>query len=87
MENENAGIEADQVYIVAELAEFLRVSLKTVYRLAESGKIKHMRIGASIRFSGENIIEYLKSIEVKRRDPSPSTPPDDKLPAEGEKGA
>ena len=47
-----------------EVAETLSVSPRTVRRLAERRKISHRRVGRQIRFSEDDISEYLATSRV-----------------------
>ncbi len=47
-----------------ELKDFLGVSILTVYRLIESGKLPAFKIGKSLRFHREDIIAYLKNQRI-----------------------
>ena len=40
----------NKLYKATELAEILKISAKTVYKLANEGKIESYRIGKSVRF-------------------------------------
>lgn len=44
----------------AEVAELLRVSSMTVYRLIKSGELRAARIGKSYRISEEDVDAYLQ---------------------------
>ena len=44
---------------VAEVADILRVSTMTVYRLIKSGELRALRIGKSFRISEEDFDAYL----------------------------
>jgi excisionase family DNA binding protein len=44
---------------VAEVADSLRVSTMTVYRLIKSGDIRAVRVGKSYRLTQEDVDEYL----------------------------
>ena len=44
---------------VAEVAEMLRVSTMTVYRLIKSGELHAIRIGKSYRLAEEEVDRYL----------------------------
>jgi excisionase family DNA binding protein len=44
---------------VAEVAQHLRVSNMTVYRLINSGELPALRIGKSYRLRGEDVDRYL----------------------------
>jgi len=50
---------------VRKLAEYFGCSIPTVRRWVASGDLKCTRIGQSVRFSPENIAEFLKASESK----------------------
>lgn len=47
-----------------ELKDFLGVSILTVYRLINGGKLPAFKIGKSLRFHREDIIDYLKAQRI-----------------------
>ncbi len=49
----------EEVLIALEVAELLRLHVKTVYKLAEEGVIPGKRIGRSWRFSRADILEFI----------------------------
>lgn len=54
--NENADtygviIARMRLYKAREIAEILRVSIGTVYRLGREGKLKRVKVGRSVRFA------------------------------------
>ncbi len=49
-----------KLYTIDEVAEYLRVTRRTIYRYIEQGKLPAYRVGDSWRFSDEDISEYLK---------------------------
>ncbi|OHQ51330.1 excisionase [Corynebacterium sp. HMSC070H05] len=46
---------------VAEVAEIMRVSKMTVYRLVHSGELPAVRVGRSFRVNENAVNEYLES--------------------------
>lgn len=52
-----------KLWTEAELAAHLQVSEGTVVRERKRGRLKYTRIGTKIRFSEEQIQEYLKGQE------------------------
>ena len=50
---------------VAEVADVLRVSTMTVYRLVKSGEIAAIRVGKSYRIAESELQKYLESGEVQ----------------------
>ena len=51
-----------------ELAELLHVSMTSVYRLVENGKIPHYKVGGSLRFGMKDISAYLERNRVESID-------------------
>jgi excisionase family DNA binding protein len=47
------------IYTVKDIQNILRVSRQTAYDLCNSGKIKTLRVGTSIRVTREAFEEYL----------------------------
>lgn len=47
------------MYTVKEVAEFLKVSPMTIYRLTETKRIKYKKVGGQLRFTKKDIAEYL----------------------------
>jgi excisionase family DNA binding protein len=47
-------------YTVEEVAQLLRVSARTVYRLVERGELRALRVGDLYRISQENLDSYLR---------------------------
>ena len=56
MVNEDKG----KFLTVAEVAEIMRVSKMTVYRLVHGGELPAVRVGRSFRVSEEDVDEYLR---------------------------
>lgn len=53
---------------VNEVAERWRVSKMTVYRLVESGALRAIKVGQSIRIAAESVEEYEKnSVQTMNR--------------------
>lgn len=50
---------ADRLYTVAEVAEHMRVSNMTVYRLIKSGAMPAVRVGKSYRMRQRDLEAYL----------------------------
>ena len=48
---------------VDEVAERLRVSRMTIYRLVHAGKIRHLKVGGSFRIPESAYADYLKGAE------------------------
>lgn len=49
------------VYTVKEIAEMMRVSEMSVYRLVKSGKLAGFKAGGSIRITEEALQEFFKT--------------------------
>jgi len=52
-----AGVE---YLTVAEVAEIMRVSKMTVYRLVHTGELDSIRVGRSLRLPAASVLAYLK---------------------------
>jgi excisionase family DNA binding protein len=51
----------DQVLTVREVADYLKVNERTIYRLATEGEIPAFRVGASWRFRKEDVETWIAS--------------------------
>ena len=50
----------DQVLTVKEVAEYLKVNDRTVYRMATAGKIPAFKVGSSWRFKQTEIEKWIE---------------------------
>lgn len=50
----------DLVYTIAEAAQLLKVSRRTVERELERGNLKYVRVSVARRITGESISAYLR---------------------------
>lgn len=57
----DASFFDNQIMRVDELAGYLKVSSKTIYRMALKGEIPSKRVGKSYRFFLPDIIQWLKT--------------------------
>lgn len=51
----------DQIMTVKEVALYLKVNDRTIYRMAISGKIPAFKVGASWRFKSIEIMDWIES--------------------------
>lgn len=51
----------DQILTVKEVAEYLKVNERTIYRLATEKKIPAFRVGASWRFRRKEVDSWIAS--------------------------
>jgi excisionase family DNA binding protein len=56
---------AGRLLTVAEVADLMRVSTMTVYRLIKAGDLAAVRVGHNYRIRGAEIDRYLAGREVK----------------------
>lgn len=56
---------ADRLLTVAEVADVLRVSNMTVYRLIKSGEVAAIRVGKNYRIRQHDLDAYLKAGSVR----------------------
>jgi len=54
-----------ELFTVKEVADKLKVTPPTVYRLQGEGKIESYKVGGSIRFSQKQIDNYLEGVRGK----------------------
>ncbi|MGI9016420.1 MAG: helix-turn-helix domain-containing protein [Euzebya sp.] len=54
-----APIDQDRLWTVAEVAEHMRVSNMTVYRLIKSGELPAIRVGKNYRIRGKELADYI----------------------------
>ncbi|MEI8390018.1 MAG: helix-turn-helix domain-containing protein [bacterium] len=48
----------------AEIAEIINVSLNTIYTWVYNKKIPHMKIGGALRFSEQEIIDWIEKSRI-----------------------
>jgi excisionase family DNA binding protein len=60
----------EEIMTPSEVADLLKIHLKTVYKLAEKGVIPGNRIGRSWRFSRSDVMELVSSRTMNLSDPS-----------------
>lgn len=66
-----AGIPANRFMTIAEVAEALRVSRMTVYRLVNSHAIHAVRFGRSYRVPESAVESYIEHSAVDEAGPNP----------------
>lgn len=52
---------SEQILTVKEVAAYLKVNERTVYRMASAGKIPAFKVGASWRFKNEEVSSWINS--------------------------
>ena len=58
---ESGPLGGDRLLTVAEVAEHMRVSNMTVYRLIKSGTLPALRVGKNFRIRSRDLASYLDS--------------------------
>jgi excisionase family DNA binding protein len=56
----------DQILTVKEVAEYLKVNERTIYRLATEKKIPAFRVGSSWRFRKEEVEDWIAAQQETR---------------------
>ena len=56
-----APIDEDRLWTVAEVAEHMRVSNMTVYRLIKGGELPAIRVGKNYRIRGLDLVRYIEA--------------------------
>ena len=62
------GIQLEEILTPSQVAELLRIHVKTVYRLASEGTIPGNRIGRSWRFRKRDILDLVSNREKESRE-------------------
>lgn len=62
--SDTEGLNSVQFLTVAEVADLIRVSKMTVYRLVHNGDLPAVRVGKSFRVPEHAVAAYLRSCEV-----------------------
>ncbi|HSU71694.1 MAG TPA: helix-turn-helix domain-containing protein [Micrococcaceae bacterium] len=62
--SDESGIWDDTLLSVSDIAEHLKVSKMTVYRLIRSGKLDAVRIGHSFRVTLTAVEAYVRGAQV-----------------------
>jgi excisionase family DNA binding protein len=62
--SDESGIWDDTLLSVSDIAEHLKVSKMTVYRLIRSGKLDAVRIGHSFRVTLSAVEAYVRGAQV-----------------------
>jgi excisionase family DNA binding protein len=61
-------LSVEEIMTPSEVADLLKIHLKTVYKLAEKGVIPGNRIGRSWRFSRSDVMELVSSRSMSLSD-------------------
>lgn len=56
---------SDEILTLKELAEYLKLTEKTAYRLAAEGKLPGFKVGGSWRFKSEDINAWIEEQKDK----------------------
>lgn len=54
------NIMTDEILTIKEVAEYLKLSEKTAYRLASDGKLPGFKVGGSWRFKREDVLAWIE---------------------------
>ncbi len=54
-----------ELLTIDEVAEWLRVSVPSVRRLQQGRYIPFIKIGGSVRFAKEDVVQYLKKMRIE----------------------
>jgi len=60
MGNKNKSDKLDKLMTLEEVAEYLRLSVHTIYKMAQKGKIPALKAGKKWRFRKEDIDRWLE---------------------------
>ncbi len=57
----------DKILTLKEVAEYLKLTEKTAYRLAAEGKLPGFKVGGSWRFKREDVLQRIEEQKVDKR--------------------
>ena len=60
MGNKNKSDKLEKLMTLEEVAEYLRLSVHTIYKMAQKGKIPALKAGKKWRFRKEDIDKWLR---------------------------
>jgi excisionase family DNA binding protein len=66
--HDERSAERDRLWTVSELADHMRVSNMTVYRLIKAGELPALRVGKNYRLRGSDIAAYLDASCTQREE-------------------
>lgn len=55
----------DKILTLKEVAEYLKLTKKTAYRLAAAGKLPGFKVGGSWRFKREDVLTWIEEKKKK----------------------
>jgi excisionase family DNA binding protein len=64
MSVDTSPVATDRLWTVSEVAEHMRVSNMTVYRLIKSGELSAIRVGKNYRIRNSHLDEYFAGAGV-----------------------
>ena len=64
-ENNPGMAVIEELYALSQVAQILRCSRKTVYRLISSGRLRAVRWGRSYRFRREDVQEFVRTSVIR----------------------
>ena len=54
-----------ELFTIREVAEKLKISISSMYRYVENGSFPHIKLGTNIRFTHEQISDFLAKKQEK----------------------
>lgn len=64
----NDPLQENGFMTLPEVADYLRLSIHTIYKMAQSGRVPALKAGAVWRFSRADIDEWMRSEALKRQE-------------------
>lgn len=61
----------DEILTIREVAAFLKVTERTIYRLAAEGQIPSFKVGGSWRFQRSDLLRWMKDQSTEQNDRRP----------------
>ncbi|MBI2191990.1 MAG: helix-turn-helix domain-containing protein [Planctomycetes bacterium] len=60
--------DSSSVFTIEDLAEYLKISKSTLYKLAQSGALPGIKVGRHWRFHRDAVDEWLKSHPLDKKE-------------------
>jgi excisionase family DNA binding protein len=56
---------SDEIVTLKEVAQYLKLTEKTAYRLAAEGKLPGFKVGGSWRFKQDDVLQWIEEQKAK----------------------
>jgi len=57
----------EELFTIREVAEKLKISVSSMYRLVETGRFPHIKLGSNIRFKKDHIAVFIAETQKEAK--------------------